>query len=127
MQLFKSYHDMNLEIEILEDELKNTEREIEQWWVGGRLFPTVRIDQAAERVQKLKDKQIVLSEELKHKLISKDKFEERLNNMEGIAYKVFYGRYVEGKLLTEIADDLGYSYQYIKKVSQHLKLKELAK
>ena len=127
MQLFKSYHDMNLEIEILEDELKNTEREIEQWWVGGRLFPTVRIDQAAERVQKLKDKQIVLSEELKHKLISKDKFEERLNNMEGIAYKVFYGRYVEGKLLTEIADDLGYSYHYIKKVSQHLKLKELAK
>ena len=118
---------MNLEIEILEDELKNTEREIEQWWVGGRLFATVRLDQAAERVQKLKDKQIVLSEELQHKTISKEKFEERLSQMDGIAYKVFFGRYVEGKLLTEIADDLGYSYQYIKKISQHLKLKELVK
>ena len=127
MQLFKSYHDMNLEIEILEDELKNTEREIEQWWIGGRLYTTVRIDQAAERVQKLKDKQVILSEELNRKLGYKEQFEARLKKMDGIAYKVFYGRYVEGKLLTEIADELGFSYQYIKNISQRLKLKELVK
>ena len=42
---------------------------------------------------------------------------EKIKKLEGIDYKVVYLRDIEGKSLVEIADELGYSYDYIKEIS----------
>lgn len=46
-----------------------------------------------------------------------DKIKSNMKQLEGIDYKVVYLRDVEGKTLEEIADELGYSVIWIKKVS----------
>ena len=48
---------------------------------------------------------------------SKKKIEEEIKKLEGLDKKVVYMRDIEGKTLKEIADELGYSEIYIKKIS----------
>lgn len=43
--------------------------------------------------------------------------EEKLGELEGIDAKVVYMRDIENKRLYEIADELGYAYDYIRRVS----------
>ena len=40
-----------------------------------------------------------------------------INNLSGLKEKVEYMKNIEGKRLKEIAIELGYSYQYIRKIS----------
>ena len=61
---------------------------------------------------------IYLHEEtIKNMIKSKENIKKRLKELEGIDKKVVYMRDIEKKRLSDIADSLGYSYQYIKEIS----------
>ncbi|MSU03217.1 sigma factor-like helix-turn-helix DNA-binding protein [Tissierella pigra] len=47
----------------------------------------------------------------------KKEMEERIGRLDGLDKKVVYMREIQGKPLKEIADELGYSEIYIKKIS----------
>jgi DNA-directed RNA polymerase specialized sigma24 family protein len=51
----------------------------------------------------------------------KEQIRKNIEKMDGLDKKVAYKRDIEGKSLLEIADELGYSYDYIKNVSSRCK------
>ena len=121
MTSFKIYHDIILDIQILKERIELYEKEKALWW-GGRLGKTVSIDKAAERVDNINDKLDVLHEELQMKEYAKNRIESNLKKYRDIEYKVFYMRYVQGKKLQQIADELNFTHQYIKEVSRRIKM-----
>lgn len=97
------------------------EAEREQWWVGGRLFNTVPMSNAAERFDKLTDKIERLEKIIKAKQEVRDKIEKLMNQYEKLPRKIAYMRFVQGKSLKEIADELSYSYDYVREIMSKMK------
>lgn len=69
------------------------------------------------RLQKLESHIYLHEETIKKMIESKEKIEKCIEEIEGIDKKVVYKRDIEGKTLRDIADELGYSEIYIKKIS----------
>ena len=124
MNTFQIYGDLVLDIEILKEQIELAKAEQKQWWLGGRLVNTVPLDNAAERVDRLTDKIERMEEELNLKVERAEKLNKQLQKYEGLQYKVFYKRYIEGKTLVQVAEELGKSYQYIKEVAARVKVSE---
>ena len=124
MNTFQIYDDLLLEIEILKEQIDCAEKERDQWWIGGRLFNTVPMDNAAGRVDKINERIQNWSEQLQEKTSRADRLRNQLSRYQGLEYKIYYKRFIECKTLKEIACELGYSYQYIKEVSMRIKAKE---
>jgi hypothetical protein len=57
---------------------------------------------------------------LKQKLEIRNKIFKNINRLKGLEYKVAYKKIVEGKDLSRIADELGYSVGYIKNISSKI-------
>lgn len=121
ISLFTSYRELCIEIEWMEGQLDMLKVEQEDWWIGGRLFPIVSMSNAAERVDKI-NKNI---EQLDRALAVKNRFKKQVQawmaSLESIEYKVAYKRYVENKLLYEIADELNVTYDYVRKIHARVK------
>ncbi|WP_019243661.1 MULTISPECIES: hypothetical protein [Bacillus] len=124
MNTFQIYSDLLLDIDILTEQIELSRREQKQWWIGGRLNNTVPLDNAAARTDKLSDKIEQMEKELQVKTERANHLKIQLNKYQGLEYKVFYNRYIEGKTLVQISDELGYSYQYIKEVATRVRIKE---
>jgi len=125
MNSFQIYSDLVLDIEILKEQIELCKAEQKQWWLGGRLVNTVSLDNAAERVDKLSEKIERMEEELQIKTERAEKFNQRLQQYQGLEYKIFYMRYIECKTLKEIAEELNYSYQYIRHIAGQIKKKSV--
>lgn len=57
---------------------------------------------------------------LKQKLEIRNKILKNIKRLKGLEYKVAYKKIVEGKDLSRIADELGYSIGYIKNISSKI-------
>lgn len=68
-------------------------------------------------LQKLQSHLELHTEALEKLYEKKDKLEEHIAGLEGLDQKVVYMRDIQGKSLLEIANELGYSYDYIRKIS----------
>lgn len=121
MNTFQIYDDLMLDIDILKQQIELARAEQEQWWFDGRLFPTVPLDVAAARVDKLSDAIERMELELEVKMERLNKLNEQLQKYKGLEYKVFYMRYVECMTLRDIADKLNYNYDYIRRVAVRLR------
>ncbi|KQL20476.1 hypothetical protein [Cytobacillus solani] len=121
LDTFILYNDLCLEIEILKEQLNLAESEREQWWMGGRLFHTVPMDNAAERFDRLSNKIERVEALLKKKEETKRRVESLMNNYEELPRKIAYLRFVQGRSLKEIASELNYSHQYVRKVMSQMK------
>ena len=121
MNTFQIYDDLMLDIEILKQQIELARSEQQQWWIDGRLFPTVPLDVAAARVDKLSDAIERMELELEVKMERLNKLNEQLQKYKGLEYKVFYMRYVECMTLRDIADKLNYNYDYIRRVAVRLR------
>lgn len=69
------------------------------------------------RLQQLESHILLHEETIAAMIKSKLKIEEHLAKLEGIDKSVVYMRDIKGKSLVDIAEELGYSYQYIKEIS----------
>lgn len=121
MNTFQIYSDLMLDIEVLREQIELARAEQEQWWIGGRLNNTVPLNNAAERVDKLSDKIELMEKELEIKTVRMDKLNQQLQKYKGLEYKIFYKRYIECKTLKDIAEELNYNYDYIRRVAVRLK------
>lgn len=121
MKPFQLYNDLQLEIEVIQDLIESNINERKQWLAGGRLFNTVPLDNAFLRVDKLSEKIEALQEELAIKQNMMFNLRQKLNKFEGLEYRVAYMRTIEKKKLNVIADELGYSYDYIREVNARIK------
>jgi len=135
MEFVRCYQDLCREINIYEERLESLIAQHDAI-VEGWLKPIgdiSGIDYSKPRVQE-NHCQLDMGEELLHitalerdiekyqMLLEKAKscckaIEDKINNMEGIEYKIIYMKVVEGKSLVEIAKQTNYSLSYVKKIS----------
>lgn len=137
----KSYHDLLKDIEIytlMIADLKNEHRKLIRAMdvtKPGEIKATdyskervqtstlhIALDQIVDRVNEINTLLISLEDILNNKLITKSIIEQKISEYERLEYKVAYRRDIEGKSLIEIADELGYTYQYIKEISKKTKI-----
>ena len=140
MEIIKSYKDLCEEIEIWKERLKTYEIQLKaivklakldgpsditaidysKPYVNGTR--QIGFEEALEMLHKIESHIYLHKEAIESMEKHKKRIEERLKKLEGIDYKVVYMRDIEGKSLVEIAENLGYSYQYIKEVSARNKI-----
>jgi hypothetical protein len=135
LEIFETYNDILLEIDIIQEQIKLTENGL-KYWFGIKLNPDVRsagipfaapgthrfgaiagLNQADKTIESLNG----LNERLEQLERAKKRIDYLVNQFEGIEYKIMYKRYVERKTLNEIADELGYSHDRIRHIHANLK------
>ena len=135
METIKSYKDLCTEIEIWKERVKAYEAEIKALKKLAKAYgpsdisaidysqPKVQgtkqigFEEFLERLQKLEKHIYIHLEAIENMERSRRRMEERIKQLKGIDQRVVYLRDIEGKTLKEIADELGYSEIYIKKIS----------
>lgn len=126
MEILTSYKELCLEIEYFEIML----REIEDEWKLHRLtligHPDMKrtalpIDSLTGEMDNLSYKHTNIENLLDLKKRLKKQAEEIMSRFEGIEHKVAYKRFVEKKTLEQIAVELNYSIDGIKKISRRIK------
>ena len=135
MDTIKSYKDLCEEIEIWKERLKTYEIQLKtiiklakldgpsditaidysKPYVDGT--KQIGFEEALEMLHKIESHIYLHKEAIANMEKSKKKIEEEIKKLEGLDKKVVYMRDIEGKTLKEIADELGYSEIYIKKIS----------
>lgn len=135
MHVYSSYKDLCREIEIHEnilasviDQIKYFEKMLKSGWPKGASASVIdgqpkgnyapisldRIIDTLGRLDSMRYIEICIIEKLKE---AKEKVDKKLKKLEGLDFRVCYMRDIEGKNLQEIADELGYSYSTISKIS----------
>lgn len=134
LEVFYNYNDLCVEIEVAKEQIKLTEYELEYWFgirmndneLSGiplaakgvdRFGVNTALEQAEDKIRslnKLRDRLDKLDK-------TRIKIETLLSNFRGLEYKIAYMRFVEGKSLREVSDELGYSYDYIREVMSKMR------
>lgn len=135
MDPVKSYKDLCEEIEIWKERLKTYEIQLKAIIKLAKLdgpsditaidyskpyvdeTKQIGFEEALEMIHKLESHIYLHREAIANMEKSKKRIEEEIKKLEGLDKKVVYMRDIEGKTLKEIADELGYSEIYIKKIS----------
>ncbi|ALY08122.1 hypothetical protein BhaS171_00066 [Bacillus phage vB_BhaS-171] len=134
LDTFTLYNDLCVEIEIIKEQLNLTERELE-YWFGVKMHDWNRdgIPLGAKGVAKfgvlpaLEQAEIKITSinKLRGRLeeleASKEKMETLMRSYEGVPKKIAYMRFVEGKSLKTIAEELKYSYDYVRELMSKMK------
>lgn len=113
------YIDLINEIELLEIQVNSAITERQNWHFMNqhRIGKHLPLDEVAIKMDKLAERIEWLSERIEDKKRLRYIIEDKLNDFEGLEYKVAYLRIVENRKLDDIAEELGYSVDWIKKVS----------
>lgn len=117
MIIKKLYQDICEEIDTLQWRIEELEAEHKMWWSNCFADGIAPLDVCLKRMEVICDQVEFYSEMLDQKERSKKEIEQRMSRLSGLEGKVMYKRVVEGKSLQEIADELGYSVIWIKKLS----------
>ena len=136
--ILKSYKNLILEIEYLAEELKHIEKEIElykKYLEGPKEYKGITysdmpkgnnsqmpLDKVISRIIKLQQQKQDKEQLIGIRKNLKEKVEDKLLQLEGLDNQVVYMRDVKGMKLQDIADELGYSYEWIKEVSARNKI-----
>lgn len=127
-EILSMYRELCNEIEYFETILKETETE---WKINRKLmfinpspqsggYIPVSMDIVAQNLDKIMDRHDKIERLLNAKKRLKKQAERIMNQFDGIDYKVAYARFVEGKKLELIAEELNYSVDGIKKISARI-------
>lgn len=117
LEVYRYYNDLIKEIDILEYQIEMCIKERRDWSFSRRLGVKVPMQIAAENIDKLSDKIEWLDDKVKEKRQIKDNLEMKLKSLDRLENQVAYKRFIEKKTLEEIAEELNYSVDWIKKVS----------
>lgn len=83
--------------------------------------PHLTLDRIVDRLNKIDDNIKPLEDMANIKKNAKNQIEKVMSEFEGLEYKVAYLRDIKGLPLDAIADELGYSYDWIRKISSRIK------
>lgn len=104
------YQKLSNEIDYLEYKLEREKRELKRW-SSGDLY-NVKLNEKSI-ASGLEDTIFNIEYELAHKMNELLNAERLIKTFRGLENKILYGKYVEGKTLVTIADDLNKSPNYI--------------
>lgn len=129
LDFVETYNDITKEIEILElrlidleGELQSVRRLIDTGKLPSTPLPVyVPLDKVLQQYDNVVAAINETSSRLEVKKLIRKKVEENIKNFQGIEYRVAYMRDIEGMPLYKIAEQLGYSYDWIRKVSSRIK------
>jgi len=116
MLLISTYQDLLLEIETYEEMLESYERE--QYAIYRLLRnPGIDYPRYLELQTALNNKTAIVQSILEDKKETQKEVLKKLEKLEGLEYKIAYKRFIEGKTINEIADELYISESWAKKKS----------
>lgn len=124
VEILLSYKELCYEIEYFELLLEEAEREWKndrRIMIGESGKTTIyTVDRIAENMDKITDRHNKYEKLISIKKRLKFQAEEIMRKFDGIEYRVAYKRFVEKKKLEEIAEELHYSIDGIKKISSRI-------
>jgi hypothetical protein len=122
-----SYFDLCKEIEILELRAADLEFQMNiarkvcfRGYISDQ-YSRIPLDKALNTYDNIKDELLGTVTILEHKIKTKLQMEKHIDQFEGLEYKVAYMRDIQDKPLDIIADELGYSYDWIRRISGRIK------
>lgn len=74
------------------------------------------LDRTWEDIRRIDNMLFLENTFLENKLKIKNQIEERISKLEGIEYEIAYKRDIEGKNLNDIAKEIGYNYDYVRRI-----------
>ncbi|MBT0793197.1 hypothetical protein KHU47_27895 [Bacillus cereus] len=120
LEWLNDYRKLEDEIIYLENDLDRSKRELKRWVYGD--LQEVRLTEGSEG-GKLEDRIAVREHDLAHKMNDMFDFKKVISTFHGLEHKIMYGKYVEGKTLEKIAEELDYSPRYI--YNKHAQIKRM--
>jgi len=102
------------EMEVIKEELEITNSGIEHWYFGGNGAEKYGANASLIQTERLVNSRNKLFDRLETLERAKSRIQSVMERFEGIEYEIAYKRIVECKTHQEIADELGYSHQYIR-------------
>lgn len=122
-----TYNDLCKEIEILE--LRASDLEFQMGLAKNVCFrgyvtdkySRIPLDKALHAYDNVKEQLLGVVAILEHKLQTKRSIEAKMNEFDGLEYQVAYRRDILRHSLDKIADDLGYGYDWIARISSRVK------
>lgn len=123
IEIMKNYADLLHIIDIVKAEIEMLEID-KEYWIGknGHLpFASIGagkygLDIASQQTDRLNGRIASLENKLEHYQMIEKEIRENMEKLEGLEYRIAKLRFIDGMTYQEIADFLGYSYGYIRKV-----------
>ncbi|MCJ8008106.1 hypothetical protein ACFFF5_17865 [Lederbergia wuyishanensis] len=116
------YQKLIEEIEFLEFNLERSKRELKRWVSGDLQGVKLQRESIAAN---LEENISNIEYELAHKMNDLCDAKKLIRKFRGVKNQILYKKYVEGKTLEVIANELNYSYNYIK--SKHAEVMRMIK
>jgi len=124
-----TYNDLCKEIEILELRASDLEFQMNmarkvcfRGFITDR-YSRIPLDRALTSYDDIKEELLGVVAILEHKLQTKRQIEQKMSEFDGLEYQVAFRRDVLRQPLDKIADDLGYSYNWIMKISSRTSIR----
>ena len=106
----KDYQQLEYEIAYLEQNLDRTKRELKRWVDGDLSKIKLTAESHGAKVEEII---VRIEKELAHKRSDLADIKNLVSTFEGLEHKILVGKYIDGMTLEEVAEELGYSSQYI--------------
>lgn len=126
MQWQTEYLDLCEEIEALELRAKDIEYQLKlarrvcfSGQMPGDSYARMPLDKALEVHDDVKERLLLLVDVIEHKKATKTQMEAHMARFRGLEYQVAYRRDIMHQSLKQIADDIGYSYSWVMKISMN--------
>ena len=131
MEIMKNYADLLRIIDIVKAEIEMLEVDKEYWLGKSTNLPFFSIgakkyglDVASQRTDRLNDRITSLENKLEHYNAIEKEIRENVEKLEGLEYKIAKLRFIDGMTYQDIADELGYTHDHIRRVASKSKKKE---
>ena len=129
----QNYADLVRLIDIVKAEIEMLEKDNMFWfgknddtplWSAGSY--RYGLDVSAERSDRLNKRINLLQEKLEYYETIEEEIRVNIEKLEGLPYKIAKLRFIEGMTYQEIADELGYTHDHIRRVASKSQKKESA-
>ena len=107
----KDYRELEYEIAALELNLERTKRELKRWVHGDLRDVKLTAESHGAKVEEIISR---IEWDLAHKMNDLHDIKKLVYTFEGLEHKLLVKKYIEGKTLEQAANEMNYSYNYIK-------------
>ena len=115
MLFISTYQDLLREIEIYESRLEDLYRE--DYALRRIEYNNIDLNIYVDRKHKVNNEAAILQSIIEDKKETQKQLLEKLGKLEGLEYQIAYKRFVEGKSINQIAEEVKYSDSYVTKKS----------